>query len=205
MVEAGSNADATDPLLPQAAVCDRHQDQPARRLVASGDGGGDCYLCEDCFRAFRAGGPLPFLRHSPRIRQRGPHEEPGRTPRRRARPKSVSEAEFLHALFAYADLSLVVIDESGKIIAAAGPRGGVLGHTETQRTGILDHVHPDDLSVAYARLAEVTQKPEAQATFQIRARHADGSTRLLAIQLTNRLSDPMLRGLVIRSRDLTPR
>jgi len=37
---AGSDEVATDPLLPQAAVCDRHQDRPAR-LVPATDGGGD--------------------------------------------------------------------------------------------------------------------------------------------------------------------
>jgi len=204
-MEAEWGEDAMDPLLPKAAVCDRHQDRPAGKLVAAGDGGGDCYLCEECFNAFVRGGPLPFLRHSPRIRRRGHLAATRRAPRRRVGAKSGENAEFLRSLFEHADISMVVIDETGKITAAAGPQGGVLGYTGEQRSGILDYVHPDDLSLAYSRLAEVTQEPEAQISLQIRARHSDGSIRLLAIQLTNRLADPVLRGLVIRSRDLTPR
>src|ERR1700694_1992396 len=125
-MEAEWGEDAMDPLLPKAAVCDRHQDRPAGKLVAAGDGGGDCYLCEECINAFLGGGPLPFIRHSPRIRRRGHIASTRRTPRRRVRTQSGSEADYLHALFAHADLSLVVIDESGKVMAATGPKGGVL-------------------------------------------------------------------------------
>jgi PAS domain S-box-containing protein len=199
---ASFEEEAIDPLLPQAAVCDRHQDRPARRLVAAPDGAGDSYLCGECFAAFNAGGSLPFLRHSPRIRTRQVTVR-RRSLRRTAREKAGSKAQFLRALFAHADVSLALIDESGKIITAVGPDGGVLGYTGKQRSGILDFVHPDDLSSAYAQLEKVTRQPGGQATFQIRARHADGSTRLLAIEITNRLEDELLRGIVLRSRDVT--
>jgi hypothetical protein len=49
----------------------------------------------------------------------------------------------------------------------------------------------------------VTAKPGAQASVRIRATHADGSTRVLAVEITNRLEDPLLRGIVLRSRDVT--
>jgi PAS domain-containing protein len=193
---------ATDPLLPQAAVCDRHQDRPAQRLVPASDGAGDTYLCGECFAAFAAGGPLPFLRHSPRIRRRRATAR-RRSIRRTAQEKTGSKAQFLRALFSHADISLVLIDETGKIITAVGPDGGVLGYSGRQRSGILDFVHPDDLSAAYAQLGEVTAKPGAQASVRIRATHADGSTRVLAVEITNRLEDPLLRGIVLRSRDVT--
>jgi PAS domain-containing protein len=196
--------DATDPLLPRAAVCDRHQDRPAKKLVAAADGRGDCYLCGECFRAFGAGGPLPFLRHSPSIRRRPEVAVRRRVGRRRALSgKPGAEARFLQALFAHADVSLVLVDEAGRIMAAAGPEGGVLGYAGRPRSGILDFVHPDDLSLAYARLAEVTEAPGEQNCFRIRAIHADGSTRQLEVTIVNRLDDPVLRGIVLRSRDLT--
>ena len=194
----------TDSLLPRTAVCDRHQDQPAKNLVMAVDGRGDSYLCAECFHAFAAGGRLPFLRHSPGIRRRSEVVVRRRVGRRRALSgKPGAEARFLQALFVHADISLVLIDEAGRILAAAGPEGGVLGYTGRPRSGILDFVHPDDLSLAYAQLAEVSERPGVQITLQIRAIHADGSTRKLEVMVANRLDDPVLRGIVLRSRDVT--
>jgi PAS domain-containing protein len=193
-----------DPLLPRTAVCDRHQDRQAKKLVAAADGRGDCYLCLECFHDHGAGGPLPFLRHSPGIRRRAEIPVRRRVGRRRAiSRKPGAEARFLQALFSHADISLVLIDDVGRIMAAAGPEGGVLGYVGRPRSGILDFVHPDDLSLAYSQLAEVSERPGQQATLRIRAIHADGSTRNLEVTVVNRLDDPLLRGIVLRSRDVT--
>ena len=195
---------AADPLLPRTAVCDRHQDRPATSLVAATDGRGDCYLCGECFHAFGTGGPLPFLRHSPSIRHRTEIPVRRRVGRRRALSgKPGAEARFLQALFAHADISLVLIDDVGQIMAAIGPEGGVLGYAGRPRSGILDFVHPDDLSLARAQLAEVRERPGEEATFRIRAIHADGSTRKLEVMVANLLDDPVLRGILLRSRDVT--
>src|SRR5438270_11724969 len=144
-----------DPLLPQAAVCDRHLDRLARHLVEAPDGRGDSYLCPECFTAFASGRGLPVLRHSPAIRQRrvlGPNQRR----RRRRAPGTPADAPedsaFLNRLFAFSDASVVLIDEGGKILAKVGPPGGILGYLDKARSGILDHIHPDDLSLAYAKL-----------------------------------------------------
>jgi PAS domain-containing protein len=197
-----------DPLLPQVAVCDRHQDRPAHDLVVAPDGRGDCYLCGECFQAHLAGGQLPFLRHSPTIRRRPTAHPPSRRRGAASKPargaaQAEEDAALLRSLFAHADVSLVLFDETGTILAAVGPDGGVLGHTGRPRSGILDHVHPDDLSLAYELLAEVGATPGKEVSFEIRAFHADGSIRTLAMLAVNRLDDPLLRGLVIRSRDVT--
>jgi hypothetical protein len=191
-----------DPLLPQAAVCDRHLDRPALNLVPAPDGRGDSYLCPECFQAFIAGRGLPLLRHSPSIRRRralGPNQ---RRRRRRAPEDAGLSSEdpvFLTRLFEFADVSVVLIDEEGKILAAVGPRRGVLGHVD--RAGILDLVHPEDLSLAYTKLAELLEHPGGDSEFQIRATPADGSVRTLDIHLFNRLDDPVLQGIVVRTRE----
>ena len=59
-----------DPLLPQAAVCDRHLDRLARHLVEAPDGRGDSYLCPECFTAFASGRGLPVLQGFGRGNQR---------------------------------------------------------------------------------------------------------------------------------------
>jgi len=192
-----------DPLLPEFAVCDRHFDRGAVHLVEAPDGRGDSYLCRECFRGLSAGRPLPVLRHSPSIRRRRALEpnqrrqtrEPGR------RRPATGRAKWLESLFAYADVSVVLIDGAGKILDAVGPPGGVLGQLDRPRAGILDFIHPDDLSLAYAKLAEVLEAPGRDFSFRIRALHADGSVRTLDIHCFNRLDDPVLQGVVVRTRE----
>ncbi len=193
--------------LPEAAVCDRHQDLRASRLLEAPDGRGDCYLCDTCYADHAAGrAPLPYLRHSPSIRRRLTVEVPRRRrpTRRTAWPKRtgaplVESLEFLRALFAHADESISLIDRRGTIIAAVGPPGGVLGHLD--RTGIVEFVHPDDLSLAYAKIAETIETPGGEVSFRLRARHVDGSLRTLELCAFNRLDDPLFGGVVIRTRE----
>ena len=192
--------------LPEAAVCDRHQDVRASRLVEAPDGRGDCYLCDNCYADHADGlAALPFLRHSPSIRRRLTVDVPRRRQptRRTAWPKRtrvpLESPAFLHALFAHADESISLIDRAGTILAAVGPPGGVLGHLD--RTGIVEFVHPEDLSMAYAKIAETVETPGAEVSFRLRARHADGSMRTLELRAFNRLHDPLFGGVVIRTRE----
>ena len=192
--------------LPEAAVCDRHQDVRASRLVEAPDGRGDCYLCDNCYADHAAGlAALPFLRHSPSIRRRLIVDVPRRRQptRRTAWAKRtrvpLESPAFLHALFAHADESISLIDRAGTILAAVGPPGGVLGHLD--RTGIVEFVHPEDLSMAYAKIAETVETPGGEVSFRLRARHADGSMRTLELRAFNRLHDPLFGGVVIRTRE----
>jgi PAS domain-containing protein len=184
-----------DPLLPQAAVCDRHLDRPATHLVEAPDGRGDSFLCLECFQAYVAGRGLPVLRHSPTIRQRRALE-PNQRRRRRRAPEGPA---FLARLFEFADVSVVLINEAGRILAAVGPPGGVLGYP--RRAGILDHIYPDDLSLAYTKLDGLLERRDLDSKFRIRAVHADGSVRTLDIHCFNRLDDPVLHGIVVRTRE----
>jgi hypothetical protein len=192
--------------LPEAAVCDRHQDVRASRLVEAPDGRGDCYLCDTCYADHLAGlAALPYLRHSPSIRRRHAVDVPHRRQpiRRTVWPKRtgvpLESPAFLHALFAHADESISLIDRAGTILAAVGPPGGVLGHLD--RTGIVEFVHPEDLSMAYAKIAETVETPGGEVSFRLRARHADGSMRTLELRAFNRLHDPLFGGVVIRTRE----
>jgi hypothetical protein len=172
-------------------------------LVAAPDLRGDSYLCLECFKSYLDGQPLPYVRHSPSIRRR-PYKAPivRKSP---SKPKRVraevrernDDPTLLQALSGFTHESVVLIDTKGAIQAVVGPAGGVLGHHE--RAGILQYVHPDDLSFAYAQLARI-EAPGTMVEFQIRGKHADGDYRVLEIQAYNRIDDPMFEGLVIVSR-----
>jgi len=97
----------------------------------------------------------------------------------------------LQALSGFTHESVVLIDKKGAIQAVVGPAGGVLGHN--QRAGILQYVHPEDLSFAYAQLAQI-ETPGSWVEFQIRGMHADGDYRVLEIQAFNRIDEPHAGG-----------
>lgn len=173
-------------------------------LVEAPDGRGDSYLCRECFRGFAKGRPLPVLRHSPSIRRRRalePNERRRHSREGAVRRPAAGRVKRLESLFAFADVSVVLIDDTGKILAAVGPAGGVLGHLGRPRVGILDFIHPEDLSLAYAKLEEVLEEPGRDSSFRIRAMHSDGSVRTLEIHCFNRLDDPLLQGVVVRTRE----
>lgn len=66
-------------------------------------------------------------------------------------------------------------------------------------------VHPDDVSKLREELAERARTPGAGRPFEFRARHADGSWRVLESVGANRLEDPGVGGVVFNARDITER
>jgi PAS domain S-box-containing protein len=66
-------------------------------------------------------------------------------------------------------------------------------------------IHPDDASAARERFAWSVQHPGAGQFFEFRARHRDGSWRVLEAIASNHLDDPTIAGIVIDARDVTER
>ena len=66
-------------------------------------------------------------------------------------------------------------------------------------------IHPDDRAVVERRLNEVATVAGAEATFEFRARHSDGSFRMLEAIAKNLLDDPAVGGVVMNYRDITER
>ncbi len=73
------------------------------------------------------------------------------------------------------------------------------------RRSALEMLHPDDRPWAEQLLAEIVRIPGAQITGELRARHADGSWRLIELVLKNLLNDPAVAGVVVNYRDITVR
>ena len=85
----------------------------------------------------------------------------------------------------------------------------ILGYSAEELIGStsLDFVHPDDgaiLEELFARF-ELSDPSPAMQTQQFRARHKDGSWRLMEAIGLNLLDDPAVRGMVVTARDVTAR
>jgi PAS domain S-box-containing protein len=72
-------------------------------------------------------------------------------------------------------------------------------------TNVSDLINPEDAPAAMERFAHGVQQSGPGQFSQFRARHKDGSWRLLEAITTNRLNDPFIRGLVVDARDVTER
>jgi diguanylate cyclase (GGDEF)-like protein/PAS domain S-box-containing protein len=116
------------------------------------------------------------------------------------RPASI---ELIEALSQYMSESLVLVDPGGRIIFGLGPAGGVLGHGDRIGSHLVDHAHPDDLPHALAAMVEILAEPGRQDGFVGRARHVDGTWRAVELFAANRLDDPLLRAVVVRTRDIS--
>lgn len=113
-----------------------------------------------------------------------------------------NEAAVLRALASHSRDLLVLVRPDGVTEGQLTLGAVPLGHPPEQRYAnrhIAEHVHPDDLAPVLALLEEVRAGTGIETAIRVRARHYDGSWRLLAVDVLDRRSDPLLRGIVIRA------
>ena len=81
----------------------------------------------------------------------------------------------------------------------------VLGHPPEARIGrpAFEPVHPDDLAGIERLYRDVAATPDVEATATFRARHADGSYRVVEAVAKNLVDDPAIEGVVVNYRDVT--
>jgi hypothetical protein len=102
---------------------------------------------------------------------------------------------------------ILLVDERTGIRYAAPALRTILGYDPAEVAGrpALDFVHPDDLSLARAKLADCLRRPGEDVPVTFRAIAADGSVRVIEANGVNRLDDPSVRALVVNYRDVTER
>ena len=117
-----------------------------------------------------------------------------------------SEQRFRSLVTNSSDVFLIV-DANGSIAYQSPAIERVLGYPADDRLGhkILELAHPDDLVLVQAALAEIVATPGGQRTLELRARHADGSWRVLEATARNMHDDPVIGGIVVNYRDITER
>jgi PAS domain S-box-containing protein len=102
---------------------------------------------------------------------------------------------------------ITVVDGSGMIRYASPSTERVLGYTPQELTGtnILQLVHVDDASAALDSYCRAVQSGAPTPPVEVRVRRKDGAWRVLEAIGKSLLTDPIVAGIVINSRDITER
>jgi two-component system cell cycle sensor histidine kinase/response regulator CckA len=83
----------------------------------------------------------------------------------------------------------------------------ILGYAPDELIGAtsFDFVHPDDAGVLRAVFEQATLDPGAVQPNEFRARHKDGTWRVMEAIGLNLIADPAVHGMVVTARDVTAR
>ncbi len=115
--------------------------------------------------------------------------------------------EYLKALMENSADGIVVLNSDGQVQYESDSFLRILGHKPVERIGqsAFEFVHPDDLPRALEEFRWLSQTPGMLLGSEVRARHSDGSWRVLEIIGHNLLDNPVVRGIVCNFRDITER
>jgi len=117
-----------------------------------------------------------------------------------------SEARFRALVHSASDL-IVVMNAAGIISYVSPSIETMLGYNDAAMRGAnwLDLIHPDDVGRVRQIYTEILATPGARAFSETRARHRDGSWRVLEVNRTNLLDQDDVGGIVLNARDVTER
>lgn len=115
--------------------------------------------------------------------------------------------EFYRLLIENALDLVSVLDRDGTILFAGPSVKRLLGYRPEDITGrsIFSLVHPEDVEGARAALEFAFSRPGVTGSVELRVHHADGSWRVHEADSYNLLEHPLVRGMVVNSRDITER
>ena len=103
---------------------------------------------------------------------------------------------------------MILIIDAHAIIEYVSPAvTRILGYHPDELVGRagVEFVDPNDVSRALARFQQALDPNDTPSLVEFRARHKDGSTRLVEAIGSNQLDNPAVRGLVVTLRDITDR
>ena len=117
-----------------------------------------------------------------------------------------SEERF-RALVENSSDALLLLDAEGRVTYMTLSSQHHLGWKPEEVVGrtVFNVLHPEDRETMTARMSEALQNPSVPVTAEIRFRHGDGSDRTMEVVGVNRLSDPSIRAIVLKARDITDR
>src|SRR5690348_13497640 len=106
------------------------------------------------------------------------------------------------ALRRYATEYLFLLTTRGELVATSD--NDALGYRGEDREGhhIAEHIHPDDLPVAFDLIERARATPGFEETITLRARRADGTWGTYEATVMDATADPVLNGAVLRVREI---
>lgn len=115
--------------------------------------------------------------------------------------------EFYRLLIENALDLVSVLDRDGTILFVGPSVERILGYRPDEIAGksIFSLLHPGDVEGARAALELAFSRPGITGSVELRVRHADGSWRVHEADSYNLLHHPLVRGMVVNSRDVTER
>jgi diguanylate cyclase (GGDEF)-like protein/PAS domain S-box-containing protein len=115
--------------------------------------------------------------------------------------------ERLHALVRHSSDVVAVIDPSSRVLWLAESVRGMLGYEPEALVGrrLAELVHPDDAQSLSPFLQDAIEQEGDATMLGVRLRGADGAYRHLELVADNRLSDPLIDGILLNMRDVSER
>jgi PAS domain S-box-containing protein len=113
----------------------------------------------------------------------------------------------LEAMLANISDTVTLVDADGNVKDSTGLRVGILGYGTDfwQQRSIFELIDPDDLPRLLETRTEVLATPGEQISTDLRVMQADGTWADVELTAVNLLDDPSVGGIVITSRNITPR
>jgi PAS domain S-box-containing protein/putative nucleotidyltransferase with HDIG domain len=166
---------------------------------------------ETAVNAMRAGAHDYILRQNLNrllpVVERGLREATERQRRRESEAALRRQDAILRSLIEKATDPAAIVGTDGTVIYASPSIGTMLGYTaaEVVNRTVFEFVHPDDAAVLADRLERSVESREPDRSREYRFRHRDGSWRVPETVTHNLLDEPMVRGIVMNTRDVTDR
>ncbi len=128
--------------------------------------------------------------------------------RRRAEENLRASEERFRAMIENISDAIALVDVDGTVQYLSPAAERILGYATAERIGLsaFDNIVSSDHVAAVRQVfSELRAKPRASRSFELQARHKDGSLRWLEITATNLLDLDSVRALVVNYRDITAR
>jgi two-component system, cell cycle sensor histidine kinase and response regulator CckA len=117
------------------------------------------------------------------------------------------ENALLVALLESASELVDVLSPDGRLLRTFRSRGRLLGYESSEIEGhdAFELVHPEDAPMVRAAYERLLQEPSVPAHMQLRIKGRDGTWVAMECTAENRVDDPVVRGIVVCSRDVRAR
>ena len=129
------------------------------------------------------------------------------TERKEVEQVIVESEERFRSLVQYSSDIITILEDDGTVRYTSPAVEKVMGYKPEEQVGTnaFESVHPDDRDRALDTFAELLKRPGLHPPLEFRLPHKDGSWRYLEHIVNNLLDDPVVRGVVITTRDVTER